>query len=139
MSLQIVDLYDLLLGSAAKTENARYQQRIDLLAQATSLAERERVLSDNGTTEIKLYNVGLFDGKTIPRETHPIQTQYVLVLGGVARVTIGDAINELRAGDMIIVPRNTPHVIEQSGNEDLRLVSFYVTERPPVHKAIANK
>ena len=105
-----------------------YAEPIHATAQVLALEERERVLSNNGTTEIKAYNVDRFEHKVIPREVHEQLTQYVLVVRGRARVTIGDVAHDVAAGDLIIVPRNTPHTIAQASTEALRVISFYVNE-----------
>jgi len=55
-------------------------------------------------------------GGGIPAHTNTVEhEQYVLC--GSARVTIGDQVTEVRAGDVVFIPAGTPHSYEVLGEQ----------------------
>ncbi|HQY31359.1 MAG TPA: cupin domain-containing protein [Thermomicrobiales bacterium] len=55
-------------------------------------------------------------GAVFPRHAQP-QEQITLVLSGTIAFTIGDAIVELGAGDVAVIPANVPHGARVTGTE----------------------
>ncbi len=56
-------------------------------------------------------------GGGMPRHTNAVEhEQYVLQ--GRARITIGDEVYEVRAGDVVFIPAGAPHSYENTGTED---------------------
>ena len=71
-------------------------------------------------------------GTTIGEETHDATDQYVRVVAGVARVTVGKQTAELHPRGAFLVPRGIPHSVTAIGRAPLRLIAFYA---PPLFPA----
>jgi mannose-6-phosphate isomerase-like protein (cupin superfamily) len=59
---------------------------------------------------------------------HPYEETFV-VLAGEATFTIDGETIEARAGQILVVPANTPHKFVSTGDEVLRIVSVHPRER----------
>jgi len=65
-------------------------------------------------------------GGTADRHFHDVEFQAIYVLGGRAKVTIGDAAPHLcEPGHVIRLPPGTVHEVSSLGPDDLRLVVLY--------------
>ena len=51
-------------------------------------------------------------GARFPGNTHPDMSQFYIVLRGRARVTVGDETSEVGPGSAVLIPRRTPHYLE---------------------------
>jgi quercetin dioxygenase-like cupin family protein len=67
-------------------------------------------------------------GKSNVEHIHPNCEEIVYVLDGEVTHTLGGQANVLRAGDLIVVPRNVPHRLLNNGNEPVR--TFIVFSSP---------
>lgn len=124
-----LDAMPTIVTTATPTVSSGYSTSIPLFASLRALEQSGARLFQNSDVEVKIYNVDRFVGKDIPEEVHEHETQLVVVLEGTARVTIKTepiSIVTLRAGDMVVIPRNTRHRIEQIETPPLRIFSFYV-------------
>lgn len=68
---------------------------------------------------------------------HRFHTEHVVVLEGEGTMLLGDSVRTVRAGDAVIIPRNTPHAVKVLGNGPLRVISvqaprFDGTDRVPL-------
>jgi mannose-6-phosphate isomerase-like protein (cupin superfamily) len=63
-------------------------------------------------------------GAAVELHVHPYPETFVL-LEGRGRWTAGDAVTELEADQMIVVPPNTPHGFRNVGEVPLLVVSVY--------------
>ena len=52
------------------------------------------------------------EGKPSARETHSNADDVIFVRRGSARLTLGDRTHDIGAGDVALIPRGTPHVID---------------------------
>ena len=59
---------------------------------------------------------------------HPYEETFVL-RRGVAEFTVGGETIEARAGDVVVVPANTPHRFRSIGDEDLEQLSIHLAPR----------
>ncbi len=67
-------------------------------------------------------------GGGMPRHTNAVEhEQYVL--GGRARVSIGEEIHEVKAGDVVFIPAGTPHSYDALGEEPFEFLCA-VPNRP---------
>jgi quercetin dioxygenase-like cupin family protein len=65
--------------------------------------------------------IATFDaGKSNVEHIHPNCEEVVYVLNGEVRHTLGDQATVLRAGDLIVVPRNVPHRLINDGDAPVR-------------------
>lgn len=80
--------------------------------------------------QMQLVLMSLKPGEDIPREIHPVTTQFIKVEKGKARVEIEDKIYKLESGDSIMIPSNKHHYVVNIGDDDLKLYTLY---SPPEH------
>lgn len=65
--------------------------------------------------------LAIFDaGKSNVEHIHPDCEEVVYVLDGAVRHTLGDQETVLKAGDLIVVPRNVPHRLINDGDAPVR-------------------
>lgn len=107
-----------------------YAEDINLAQQVSELSQKARTVSKDDALEVRLYNVGKFDNKKIPKEVHETTVQYIIVQQGKAMVTIKEEGKEetkllLKEGHMTIIPMNSAHEITQYGDTELKLISIY--------------
>lgn len=67
-------------------------------------------------------------GKSNVQHTHPNCEEIVYVLEGEVEHTLGDSSTVLRAGDLIVVPRDVPHRLINRGTAPVR--AFIVFSSP---------
>jgi mannose-6-phosphate isomerase-like protein (cupin superfamily) len=68
---------------------------------------------------------------------HRFHTEHVVVLEGEGEMLLGDTVRTLRAGDTVVIPRNTPHAVKVTSGVPLRVISvqaprFDGTDRVPL-------
>ncbi len=77
---------------------------------AAGTGARSQVLlgPDDGTPHFAMRRFSMAAGGGMPRHTNLVEhEQYVL--GGRARISIGDATHEVGAGDVLFIPAEVPH------------------------------
>lgn len=83
---------------------------------AGSGTQRQVLIGSDQAPNFALRRFVMQPGGGMPRHTNAVEhEQYVL--RGRARVTIGDAVHEVRAGDVVFIPAGTPHSYEARGDE----------------------
>lgn len=70
-----------------------------------------------GTHDIGMVRQRQVPGGRNPLHTHSCEEVMVQCVGSVA-VQVADITTTLRAGDVLIIPADTPHQIENTGSED---------------------
>jgi quercetin dioxygenase-like cupin family protein len=75
---------------------------------------------------ISAYIVNAPPGKGPPLHTHPY-VETIFMLEGTATLTIGDETREAKAGDIAVVPANTPHRFVNSGDTVLRQIDIHAS------------
>ena len=78
----------------------------------------------NGAATTIVAALDLPPGKRSGRHTHSVE-EIVLVLEGVAEMTVGDKRVRLSAGEMVLVPTLAPHELSNAGPEELHTVAFF--------------
>lgn len=66
-------------------------------------------------------------GSSNAEHTHPNAEEVVYVLEGEVTHTLGDQRVTLRAGDLIVVPRNVPHRLINESGADMRAIIVFST------------
>jgi quercetin dioxygenase-like cupin family protein len=74
------------------------------------------------------YIVNAKPGEGPPLHTHPY-AEVIFMVEGHATVTLGKEQREARAGDVVVVPANTPHRFVNSGTELLRQIDIHASPR----------
>ena len=83
---------------------------------AGSRTERQILIGPEEGPHFALRRFVMQPGGGMPLHTNAVEhEQYVL--RGAARVTIGDEVHEVRAGDVVFIPAGTPHSYEATGEE----------------------
>ena len=83
---------------------------------------------DKQGAPISAYIVNAKPGQGPPLHRHPY-VEVIFTLEGCATVTIGDETREAKAGDIAVVPANTPHRFVNSGNGILRQIDVHASPR----------
>jgi len=60
-----------------------------------------------------------------PDNTHDRSDQWLFVLSGRGRATVGGSQADLEAGSMVLIEAGEPHEIENTGDGPLRTLNFY--------------
>ncbi len=83
---------------------------------AGSATRRQVLIGPDQAPHFALRRFVMEPGGGMPRHTNAVEhEQYVL--RGRARVSIGDEIHEVKAGDVVYIPAGTPHSYNALGDE----------------------
>lgn len=77
---------------------------------------------------ISAYIVNAKSGQGPPLHIHPY-VEVIFMLEGSATLTVADETREVKAGDIAVVPRNTPHRFVNSGTTLLRQIDVHASPR----------
>jgi len=77
---------------------------------------------------ISMYFVNAAPGRGPVLHTHPY-VETIIVQEGHGRITVGDQEREVTAGDIVVVPRETPHRFVNSGTTPLRQIDIHASAR----------
>jgi mannose-6-phosphate isomerase-like protein (cupin superfamily) len=87
---------------------------------------RELVGADHGGLGACILFVDAPPGRGPSPHTHPYE-EVLIVLEGEATVTVGDEEVVARAGDVVIVPADTPHAFTNTGDGPLRQIDIHLS------------
>jgi quercetin dioxygenase-like cupin family protein len=74
------------------------------------------------------YIVNARPGQGPPLHTHPY-VEVAFTIEGRATITVGDEEREVKAGDIVIIPANTPHRFVNSGDTMLRQIDIHASPK----------
>ncbi|MFB6233605.1 MAG: cupin domain-containing protein, partial [Haloarculaceae archaeon] len=107
--------------------------------------------SDGSETDLTVTWVTVDPGATQTRHSHEPEQVYVLVAGR-GEMTVGDETRTVEAGDLVHIPSNADHAIENTGDQPLEYVSaatpaiprgdveaFYRRNRPSASGSYGNR
>jgi quercetin dioxygenase-like cupin family protein len=77
---------------------------------------------------ISAYIVNAKPGQGPPLHTHPY-VEIIFMIEGCATVTVGDEEREAQAGDIAVIPANTPHRFVNSGKAVLRQIDIHASPK----------
>lgn len=83
------------------------------------------------TQQVQLVTMAIAPGRSIPTETHRWTSQVITVVSGTADIAIEATLHRLKAGETIIVPAGSKHIVSATGTETLKLWTLYA---PPEHE-----
>jgi mannose-6-phosphate isomerase-like protein (cupin superfamily) len=99
------------------------------LRQAADLNDAfRRVLFTGARSQVSLMTIQ--PGATIGVEAHPHVEQLVLVASGSGKAVVGHTEWPLAEGDVVVITPGTPHDVQNTGIEPLRIVTV---DTPPRH------
>ena len=85
-------------------------------------------VGDDHQAPISIYFVDAPPGRGPVLHTHPyIET--VIVQEGSGRLTVGDEERDVKPGDIVVIPENTPHRFVNSGTTSLRQIDIHASPR----------
>jgi len=87
------------------------------------------ILADMPYTKVKRLIVN--PGHRISLQSHKMREEHWVVVRGVATVTIGEQVKELKYGQYIFVPRGAKHRITCAGNEPVEIIEVQTGEAFP--------
>ena len=83
-------------------------------------------------TDVSFIWVDMEPGHGVRLHKHPYKEIFI-IQEGMATFTVGTATLDAHAGQIIIVPADTPHKFRNTGNEQLRQVDIHVNSRFITH------
>ena len=84
-----------------------------------------RPLIDRTTSPVELCSLAedtLPAGAAVTRHFHTETEEVYYVLEGAGRMTVGESVREVSAGDAVYIPRGATHTLENTGDAPLRLL-----------------
>ena len=84
-----------------------------------------RPLIDRTTSSIELCSLAeevLPAGAAVSRHYHLETEEIYYILRGAGRMTVGDDVRDVSAGDAIFIPRNHTHTLENTGREPMTIL-----------------
>lgn len=101
----------------------------------TFIILREHLLNGNlfqgrayGDIPISFFWVFTLPGRGPGLHIHPYEEVFVMQQG-LATFTIGDQTLEVRGGQIVVAPANTPHKFKNSGEEPLQMLSIHPSKQ----------
>ena len=85
-------------------------------------------VGEDQNAPISAYIVKAKPGQGPPLHTHPY-VEVIFMLEGEASVTVGDQTRKVKAGDIAVVPANTPHRFINSGSGLLRQIDVHASSK----------
>jgi mannose-6-phosphate isomerase-like protein (cupin superfamily) len=86
---------------------------------------RDLIGADHGGAGVSIIFVGAPPGSGPRLHAHPYEEIFI-ILDGEAEFVAGDRQLTARAGEIVIVPPETPHAFTSSGSERLRQIDIHV-------------
>jgi mannose-6-phosphate isomerase-like protein (cupin superfamily) len=77
---------------------------------------------------ISAYIVNAQPGQGPLLHTHPY-VEVAFVIEGCATITVGNKQREVKAGEIVVIPENTPHRFVNSGDTVLRQIDIHASPR----------
>ena len=77
-----------------------------------------------------LNEVYVAPGEQVERHQHEDMEEIFYFLEGEGRMHMVEDIQPVKAGDCVVVPIQTPHVVENTGEQEMRFVCFGVKALP---------
>lgn len=98
---------------------------------------KQVLISSNEAPNFALRRFVMEPGGGMPRHTNTVEhEQYVL--GGQARVGIGDKVFEVKKGDIVFIPENIPHWYQNIGNVTFEFLCI-VPNKPDQTTVLSNE
>jgi len=97
--------------------SVKHTREIEALQVTNGVKNTKQVLiSSQEAPNFALRRFVMEPGGGMPRHTNTVEHEQ-FVLGGKARIGIGDEIFEVKKGDVVFIPENIPHWYQNTGDE----------------------
>jgi mannose-6-phosphate isomerase-like protein (cupin superfamily) len=88
----------------------------------------ELIGDDHGGVALCIIFVDAEPGRGPSLHKHPYD-EVLIIQEGCANATVGDEKVEVEAGDVVLIPANTPHAFTNSGDGNLRQIDIHASPR----------
>ncbi len=88
------------------------------------LSHRAALFEGGDDADASIFVVSVDRGEGPDLHVHPYPEVFV-VMGGIARFTVADEQIVVEAGNVVVVPAETPHGFKGEGDDKLRIVSVH--------------
>jgi quercetin dioxygenase-like cupin family protein len=63
--------------------------------------------------------------KVWPAHSHPEGEEVIYIMTGSGRVLVDGEVSPVRAGSVVLFPRGKPHMLQNTGAEEMKVVCFF--------------
>jgi XRE family transcriptional regulator, regulator of sulfur utilization len=119
-----------LIGESRLAISIRRRRDNEVLRSIDRKFESRPLMPPAGVPQLEMYELRLSARSRHISEAHgPGTRELVVVLHGALRMTVGDHVDELSAGESVVFNANVPHVYENPGNSEARYHDLIVYAR----------
>jgi XRE family transcriptional regulator, regulator of sulfur utilization len=119
-----------LIGESQLPISIRRRQENEVLRSIDRKFESRPLMPPAGVPQVEMYELRLSPHSRHVSEAHgPGTRELVVVLHGALRMTVGDHVDDLSAGESVVFNANVPHVYENPGNSEARYHDLIVYAR----------
>jgi quercetin dioxygenase-like cupin family protein len=86
------------------------------------LVADDRLPSKNCSTCVIRISPG---DKVRPAHSHPEGEEVIYIMSGSGRVLVDGEISQVRAGSAVVFPRGKPHMLQNTGSDEMKVVCFF--------------
>lgn len=77
--------------------------------------------------------------KEVKKHLHQFHSEQVYVISGEADMLLGDKTIHIKSGDLIFIPKNTPHAVKVTSATPLKIISFQAPNYDGKDKVLLDK
>jgi mannose-6-phosphate isomerase-like protein (cupin superfamily) len=94
--------------------------------------EVQMLLTSEKTKDTNIYlgRARFLPGASVPEHVHETSVEVVYIFGGSGQLKIGRETTEVKEGDAIYIPRNTPHSFQNTGAVPVSILQMYTPAGP---------
>jgi XRE family transcriptional regulator, regulator of sulfur utilization len=119
-----------LIGESQLRVSILRRQDTEVLRSMNKKFESRPLMPPAGVPQLEMYELRLSANARHASEAHgPGTRELVVVLTGVLRMTVGDQVDDLSAGESVVFNANVPHIYENPGNSEARYHDLIVYAR----------
>jgi quercetin dioxygenase-like cupin family protein len=63
--------------------------------------------------------------KVLPAHSHPDGEEVIYLISGSGRVLVDGEVSPVRAGSVVLFPQGKPHILHNTGTEEMKVVCFF--------------
>jgi len=119
-----------LIGESQLSISILRREETQVLRSLDRKFESRPLMPPAGVSQIEMYELTLSARARHTSDSHgPGTRELVVVLSGTLRMTVGDSVDELAAGDSVVFDANLPHVYENPGTSEARYHDIIIYQR----------
>jgi transcriptional regulator with XRE-family HTH domain len=119
-----------LIGESQLPISVLRREETQVLRSLDRKFESRPLMPPAGVSQIEMYELTLSARARHASDGHgPGTRELVVVLSGTLKMTVGDSVDELGAGDSVVFDANLPHVYENPGTSEARYHDIIIYQR----------